>query len=228
MAAVERLRSRVRHVAWAGLALAALPVATNWRATARRRSPDAELPRALARGLLGSAPPRAVLLLVGDNDTYPTWYLQLVEGVRPDVTPVTLPLLGAPWYRAEMARRHRLLPPEAPQRWDGTNATVHEIADAAARAGRPLAMSVGVPDSTRASLGGDWTLAGLVWVRTWPDGAARALDRAATERVARTIPASLFAAPRPGSDGAAEWAQTLLRCPANALAQSLDAACNSK
>src|SRR5205823_2445496 len=156
------------------------------------RSPDAELPRALARSLLASAPPNAVLLLIGDNDTYPTWYLQLAERVRRDVVPVTIPLLGAPWYRGELAARHALLPYDAPLRWDGQIATLRALTEHAARAGRPLATAVGVPDSVRARIGGTWTLAGLVWVRTAADGAARLVDTIATARIAASIPTAPF------------------------------------
>ncbi|AHG90583.1 Protein of unknown function DUF2723 [Gemmatirosa kalamazoonensis] len=233
MAVARRAMARVRQAPpgaprAVGLVLAALPIATNWRAVARRRSPDAELPRALASGILASAPANAVLLLVGDNDTYPIWYLQLGERRRPDVTPVTVPLLGAPWYRGELARRHRLLHADAPARWSGTASVLREIADAAARERRPLAAAVGVSDADRTRIGGTWTLTGLVWVRTAATGDGRVVDSVATARIAARIDTTLFAPVRPGSDGAGEWAQALLGCPRRALVRSLDATCNLK
>jgi len=194
----------------------------------RRRSPDAELPRALAAGILASAPPHSVLLLVGDNDTYPLWYVQLGERARPDVTPVTIPLLGAPWYRGELARRDALLPADAPAHWNGTDETLRTIAESAEREGRPLATSVGVLGSTRTQLGGSWTLVGLAWVRSSPSGVDRGIDSAATRRIAAGIAPGLLAPLRPAADGADEWAQALLRCPSQALQGSLDAACNLK
>jgi len=57
-----------------------------------------KLARATANNTLLSCAPNAILFTFGDNDTYPLWYLQEIEHVRPDVRIINMSLLGIDWY----------------------------------------------------------------------------------------------------------------------------------
>ncbi len=123
---------------WVGLAVAMLPALLNRSAVDRSRVPIAHAAADSARRILEPAPARAVVFAYGDNDTYPGWFAQQVEGVRRDVTLVTVPLLAARWYRAELARRERLLDAEFVDQWRGVPSTITAICTAAARMQRPV------------------------------------------------------------------------------------------
>jgi hypothetical protein len=222
--------------AWVGVAVAALPILLNWNVVDRRQEPDATLPHETARQLLEPLPPRAVLFVEGDNDTYPLWYVQQVEGERRDVTVVTLPLLGAQWYLDELRRRYSLGTDTNAS--DATAAT--RIAADALGQNRPIASANTLQPSERQAIARRWRVVGLVAIAE-PEPAEISdapvdisLDTAALRRVARSIDEwRRGRRARDEPDSIHEYFLRLLSCPARLLdgaaappSASLDSLCN--
>jgi Protein of unknown function (DUF2723) len=84
------------------LLLGALPLVGNFRAASRAGE---WATREWARDVLNSVEPYGILITGGDNDTFPLWYAQEVEGVRPDVTVAVTSLLNTDWYMRGLMRR---------------------------------------------------------------------------------------------------------------------------
>jgi hypothetical protein len=83
------------------LLVALLPLALNWSWATRAGDYAA---RDWAYDLLMSVEPYAVLFTNGDNDTFPLWYLQEVEGIRRDVTVIVGQYLQTDWYPRQLQR----------------------------------------------------------------------------------------------------------------------------
>ncbi len=84
------------------LVLALVPMLGN-RLTAPRS--DETLARDFAVDLLQSLEPYSILITAGDNDMFPLWYAQEVEGVRRDVILANLSLLNTSWHLRQIQRR---------------------------------------------------------------------------------------------------------------------------
>ena len=84
------------------MAVPGMVLSENWNSHNRS---EQYISRDMAYNILQSCQPNAVLFTGGDNDTFPLWYLQQVEGVRTDVRVVNLSLLSIPWY-IEQLRGH--------------------------------------------------------------------------------------------------------------------------
>ena len=232
---------RLRLPRAVGFIVAGLPIALNWSAVTRRGGVDAELPREVAVSLLDSAPKGAVLVVAGDNDTYPLWYAQRVEHVRPDVTVVTTPLLEAGWYAEELARREELI---AQPNLERGPAALRDVAASAARQGRPLAVAMTVPASDRDIMSRTWTVIGPVLFSS-PDaiGLSPSPERPEVIRIDTTATRAAATAfdgwrrgrsVRPAIDPVNEYFMKTLSCPGLSLVESpsvaqrasLDSTCN--
>src|SRR5215212_2203865 len=84
------------------LALALIPLLGNHVTASRAHE---TIPRDFAYDILQSVEPYGILITAGDNDTFPLWYAQEVEGIRPDVTLANLSLMNTEWHLRQLARR---------------------------------------------------------------------------------------------------------------------------
>jgi hypothetical protein len=101
--------------------------------------------RHFGEDILASLEPGALLLAGGDEALLPLAYLQAVEGRRPDVTLVMLPLLAGEWYVDQLRARHPdLVVPFA--RHDGRGNTMKPLVDA--NQGRPIGLVGAVLDDS--------------------------------------------------------------------------------
>ncbi|HET7039616.1 MAG TPA: hypothetical protein VFH97_06995, partial [Gemmatimonadales bacterium] len=103
----SRLQERARPgPAWAVtgpvLLVAFIPLFGN-RLTAPRS--DERLARDFASDLLQSVEPYGILITAGDNDLFPLWYAQEVEGIRRDVTVLNQSLMNTTWHVKQILRR---------------------------------------------------------------------------------------------------------------------------
>jgi hypothetical protein len=214
--AMALVRAR-RWPAPTALLVALLPLVGNWSAVNRRREPERDAAQRVAHAILGSAPRDGVLFLAGDNDSYPLWYAQQVEGMRRDVVPVTLPLLSASWYTEDIARRSGL-------RWDAKERVAgaswrHEqqaalIARAARAVGRPVVASALLTPDERSLVGSRWVLTGVTYVSGAPAGSTNAPARVDEQATLPWIPTSPAASTDPDAiDGASRMMLALLECP---------------
>ena len=81
------------------LLIAFIPLVMNWSWASRAGDYAA---RDWAFDILMSVEPYGVLFTNGDNDTFPLWYLQEVEGIRQDVTVIVGQYLMTTWYPKQL------------------------------------------------------------------------------------------------------------------------------
>ncbi len=84
------------------LLVALIPLFVNWHWASRAGQTDTS---DFAIDLLNSVEPYGVLVVAGDNDTFPLWYAQDVLHIRQDVVVANTSLLGTTWYARQLIRR---------------------------------------------------------------------------------------------------------------------------
>ena len=87
------------------LCFAAVPgilISQNWDDHDRSNRRTAH---AMAVNYLESCDPNAIIFTIGDNDTFPLWYAQEIEGIRTDVRVVCTSLFNVDWYIDQMKRK---------------------------------------------------------------------------------------------------------------------------
>ena len=84
------------------LALALIPLLGNHLTASRAHETT---PSDFAYDILQSVEPYGILITAGDNDTFPLWFAQEVEGVRRDVTLANLSLMNTRWHLRQLRRR---------------------------------------------------------------------------------------------------------------------------
>lgn len=109
LAIFDFLQKRMNQVTSAGLATVACLLAVP-TIMAKEEWDDHDrsgryIARDFAANYLNSCAPNAILFTNGDNDTFPLWYAQEVEGIRTDVRVVCLELLNTDWYIDQMVHK---------------------------------------------------------------------------------------------------------------------------
>jgi hypothetical protein len=98
----ELPRRRSWYFAAPVLVIALIPLLANWKSASRAGQTDTA---DFAADMLNSVEPYGILVTAGDNDTFPLWYAQEVEGIRRDVVVACLSLLNTDWYTRQLLRR---------------------------------------------------------------------------------------------------------------------------
>ncbi|MCL1957128.1 MAG: DUF2723 domain-containing protein [Fibromonadales bacterium] len=100
-AGLQRMSSaKAKKIAIYGLAFAWLvPFISNF--SSHNRSQDF-IARDFAINILNSIPQNGILITYGDNDTFPLWYMQMVEKYRTDVVVINESLSYSDWYREQV------------------------------------------------------------------------------------------------------------------------------
>lgn len=101
----DKINPKTAAIGVSILSLFAVPVlmgSQNWDDHDRSNKFTAHLN---AQAYLDSCDENAILFTIGDNDTFPLWYLQEVEGYRTDIKAINTSLFATDWYIDQMKRK---------------------------------------------------------------------------------------------------------------------------
>ncbi len=125
MAAASRLLGSTSNTRMSGVSLIVLSVCFIPLLGNKLSAPRAgeTLARDFASDLLNSVEPYSILITAGDNDLFPLWYAQEVEGIRRDVLIANLSLLNTIWHLRQLQRRevYPYLPQSDGDLWSDTD-----------------------------------------------------------------------------------------------------------
>ncbi len=211
------LATRARLPALASLVPIAM-MAGSWKAIARDAAPDRRMAAGIADELLHDVPRGGMLFTAGDNDSYPLWYRQAIDSVRPDVQVVVTSLLPANWYLRESAWRAGGWPPD-------TVSSSAALSRAGWLARRQLdrkgavAISLLLTSAERAELGGIagvtcWRRSGLIDIGSRGAICPPRIDAERTFESAERLRSLLAPVARTSPDGMVAAFQNVARCPA--------------
>ena len=170
-------RRRPARLAVAAIVLALAPAAQLSSNFATSDASKRYFAHDFAVNLLEQLPPNAILFTVGDNDTFPTWYVQTVERVRPDVQIVNTSLANTAWYLRQIVRRDPTFPIHVPAK------PRHDVpVTDSARIPAPASGALGVPGDVAPTpmtvwptpmfngssmLESDWVLLDIITTNAW-------------------------------------------------------------
>ncbi len=145
--------------------LLAVPLLMAWQNLDDHDRSNHHIPHDVATNYLNECGENAILLTYGDNDTFPFWYLQQVEGVRTDVQVINLNLFAGAWYQQQMAAQlAQQGTPILPLHEEGRHSILellNMLVQQAPAAGRPIHLSHYVYDRYAALFAGHTAMVGF-------------------------------------------------------------------
>lgn len=101
----DLMKSKLAQVLSLTACFAAAPLLMGYQNWDDHDRSDKYTALASAKKYLDSCLPNALIFTIGDNDTFPLWYAQEVEGYRTDVRVVCTSLLSTDWYMDDMKKK---------------------------------------------------------------------------------------------------------------------------